>query len=107
MESKNYQKGQVVYIFEFEIVPGKEKEFWKFMEDEGTRFWLDFPEVKSYNVYSKLGGQGGYEAHVVVNAFAFMDKMYAHPLAAVCGERTEELTQNIQRRFLRLVKVYD
>lgn len=106
MESKNFSHGQLIYIFEFEIVPGKEDEFWLFMEEDGTRFWLEFPEIESYEIYSKLGGQGGYEARVVVNNFAFMDKMYGHPQAAICGKRTAELTQNVQRRFLRLAKVY-
>ena len=35
-----------------------------------------------------------------------MDKLFDNPLGAICGKRTAELTQNIQRRFLRLAKVY-
>lgn len=107
MENKKTRQGQLVYIFEFEIVPGMEDAFWEFMEREGTPFWLQFPEIERYEVYSKLGGQGGYEAHVVVNDFAFMDKMYGHPEAAVCGKKTAAMTQNIQRRFLRLAHVYE
>lgn len=106
MESKNHPIGQVVYVFEFEIVPGKEDEFWKFMEEEGTPLWLSFPEIESYNIYTKLGGLGTYEAHVVINNLSFMDKLLADPLSPVLGKRTAELTQNVQRRFLKLSKVY-
>ena len=106
MESKNYPKGRVTYIFEFEIVPGKEDEFWKYMEEEGTPFWLSFPEVESYTVYSKMGGHGGYEGHVVIKEFALMDKINSHPNCAAVGKRCAELTQNFQRRFLLLSKVY-
>ena len=55
----------LVYVFEFDIVPGKNKEFWEFMKEEGTKFWLQFPEVKKYEVYSKIGGDGSFEGHVL------------------------------------------
>jgi hypothetical protein len=106
MESKKHPLGQVVYVFEFEILPGKEDEFWQFMEKEGTPFWLSYPEIESYDIYSKLGGYGTYEAHVVINELGFMDKLLTNPLSPVLGKKTHELTQNIQRRFLRLAKVY-
>lgn len=97
----------VVYIFEFDIVPGKEDEFWKFMKEEGAPFWLQFPEIKKYEIYSKLGGHCAYEARVEMDDFAFLDKMYGHPQAAVCAKKTSSMTMNIQRRLMQLHKVYE
>ena len=39
--------------------------------------------------------------------FAFLDKMYGHPQAAVCAKKTSSMTMNIQRRLMQLHKVYE
>lgn len=46
----------MIYIFEFDIVPGKTDEFFDFMKAEGAPFWTQFEEVDKYEVFMKLGG---------------------------------------------------
>ena len=96
----------ITYIFEFDIVPGKEEAFWKFMEEEGTPFWLQFPQVKSYEVYSKLGGHCAYEGHVELKSFSDFDVIWSHPDLGQIAQKTAGFTQNTQRRFLRHQKSY-
>lgn len=45
----------MIYIFEFDIVPGKTDEFFDFMKAEGAPFWTQFEEVDKYEVFMKLG----------------------------------------------------
>ena len=54
----------MTYIFEFEVIPGKANEFWAFMEKTGAPFWTKYKEVKSYKVFTKIGGEPIYEGHV-------------------------------------------
>lgn len=96
----------IVYVFEFDIIPGKADEFWDFMEKEGTKFWTQFPFVKSYEVYSKLGGKSAYEGHVILDNFAQFDEIWSHPDLGRVSAKTAEYTMNIQRRFMRCEKVY-
>jgi hypothetical protein len=97
----------VVYIFEFDIIPGKEQEFWKFMKEEGAPFWLQFPEVKKYEVYTKIGGNCAYEGRVEVDSFAFIDKVFKHPQVGVISNKTASMTINTQRRLMKLQAVYE
>ena len=97
----------ILYVFEFDIVPGKADEFWKFMKEEGTKFWLQFPFVKRYEVFSKLGGNCAFEGHVELESFADFDKIWSHPDLGRISAKTATFTCNMQRRFLRLEKTYD
>ena len=45
----------MIYIFEFDIVPGKTDEFFDFLKAEGAPFWTQFEEVDKYEVFMKLG----------------------------------------------------
>lgn len=96
----------LVYVFEFDVVPGKAEAFWNFMEEEGTKFWLQFPFVKSYEVFSKLGGNCSFEGHVVLESFADFDKIWSHPDLLSISQKTASFTENTQRRFVRLEKTY-
>lgn len=96
----------LVYVFEFDVVPGKAEEFWKFMEEEGTKFWLQFPFVKKYEVFSKLGGNCSYEGHVELESFADFDNIWSHPDLGRVSQKTASLTLNTQRRFIRQEKTY-
>lgn len=96
----------ITYIFEFDIVPGKEDEYWEFMEKEGTPFWLQFPQVKSYEVFSKLGGNCAFEGHVELTDFKDFDEIWSHPDLGRISQKTAGFTLNTQRRFLRHSKSY-
>ena len=96
----------LVYVFEFDIVPGKNKEFWDFMKEEGTKFWLQFPEVKKYEVYSKIGGDGSFEGHVELESYSDFDKIMSHPDAKKVGAKTAAYTMNTKRRFIQLARVF-
>jgi hypothetical protein len=96
----------ITYIFEFDIVPGKEDAYWKFMEEEGTPFWLQFPFVKSYEVFSKLGGNCAFEGHVELDSFSDFDVIWSHPDTGRVSQKTAEFTLNTQRRFLTHYKSY-
>lgn len=97
----------LTYIFEFDIVPGKAKDFWKFMEEEGTKFWLQFPEVKKYEIYSKVGGTGAFEGHVELENYCIYDKIMSHPDAKKIGMKTAQYTMNTKRRFIQQVKLFE
>lgn len=90
----------LTYIFEFDIVPGQEDAFWEYMEEKGAPFWLQFPQVKSYEVFSKLGGHGSFEGHVELESFSDFDEIWCHPDLGAVAQKTAQYTCNIQRRFL-------
>jgi len=97
----------IVYVFEYEINSGMEQAYWDFMEAEGAPFWLQFPEVKRYEVYSKLGGHGSFEGRVELESFAAFDKIWSHPDIGKISQKTAGFTHNTQRRFLVQQSVYE
>lgn len=97
----------MTYIFEFDIVPGKTKEFWQFMKEEGTKFWLQFPEVKKYEIFSTVGGDASFEGHVELENYSVYDRIMNHPDARKVGMRTAEYTMNTKRRFIQSVKTFE
>ncbi len=90
----------MTYIFEFDILPGKNHEFWDFMEKEGVPFWIRHPEVESYEVFSKLGGSPLFEAHVELKSFEDFQKIRSDPDWGNVSAKTSALACNMQRRFI-------
>ena len=90
----------MTYIFEFDILPGKNQEFWDFMEKEGAPFWTQNPEVKAYEVFSKLGGSPLFEAHVELDSFEDFQKIRSNPDWSKVSAKTSALAYNMQRRFI-------
>jgi len=84
-----------------------EQAYWDFMKAAGAPFWLQFPEVKRYEVYSKIGGHGSFEGRVELENFADFEKIWSHPDLSYISQKTAGFTHNTQRRFLVLDKVFD
>ena len=97
----------MIYIFEFDIVPGKTDEFFAFMKEEGAPFWTQFDEVDKYEVFMKLGGAPLYEGHVYFKSFEDFDKIRRHPDFSRVAKKTAQYALNMQRRFLMEQVVYE
>lgn len=90
----------MIYIFEFDILPGKEEEFWVFMKEEGAAFWTQFDGVEKYEVFTKIGGTPIYEAHVKLKSFESFEKIRKHPDWGKVSKKTSQYAINMQRRFI-------
>ena len=97
----------MIYIFEFDIVPGKTDEFFDFMKAEGAPFWTQFEEVDKYEVFMKLGGSPLYEGHVYFKSFEDFDKVRSHPDFGKVAKKTAANAVNMQRRFLMEQVTYE
>ena len=97
----------MIYIFEFDIVPGKTDEVFDFMKAEGAPFWTQFEEVDKYEVFMKLGGSPLYEGHVYFKSFEDFDKVRSHPDFGKVAKKTAAYAVNMQRRFLMEQVTYE
>jgi|GEM_PF-4911317 hypothetical protein len=97
----------MTYIFEFEVIPGKANEFWAFMEKTGAPFWTKYKEVKSYKVFTKIGGEPIYEGHVELDNFTDFDKIRTDPEWDSVSAATSQYVFNCRRRFILPVKSFD
>lgn len=97
----------MTYIFEYDIVPGMQKEFFEFMAAEGGKFWTQFDEVKKYEIFTKLGGSPLYEAHVELDSFEDFAKIRKHPDWGKVSEKTSKYLLNMQRRFIMPEVTYE
>ena len=96
----------MIYIFEFDIVPGKADEFFDFMKKEGGPFWTQFDEVEKYEVFTKLGGSPLYEGHVHLKSFDEFQKIRMHPDWGKVSKKTSSYCLNMKRHFLMEEVVY-
>ena len=96
----------MIYIFEFDIVPGKTDEYFEFMEKEGAPFWTQFDEVEKYEVFTKIGGSPLYEGHVYLKSFEDFQKIRMHKDWNRVSKKTSGYLLNMSRRFLMEESVY-
>lgn len=94
----------IIYIFEFDIVPGKADKFWEFMENRGVPFWTQFDEVKCYKIYNKMGGSPLYEGHVELESLSVFEKIRSHDDWDKVSGELSNYAENMQRRLLFPVK---
>lgn len=90
----------MIYIFEYDVLPGMQKEFFEFMKTEGGKFWTQFDFVKNYTIYSKLGGSPIFEGHVELDSFEQFQIIRNHPDWGKVSEKTSKYVLNSKRHFI-------
>ena len=90
----------IQYVLSFNIVPGKGKEFWNFMQEKGIPFWKKFDQVKSVDIFTTLGGETLYEAYFDMPSYTTFDEISKDPDFEPVSVEFLSLTQDLRRKFL-------
>ena len=88
------------YVLTFSILPGKNQQFWHFVEEKGAPFWRKFDEVRSVYIYTSLGGPDLYEAYFEIPDYAAFDRISNDPEFNDISEHFMSLVDNVHRKFL-------
>lgn len=71
----------ITFEYRFDIVPGKQKEYERYLAGAGKDIWIKFPGVKSVRVYkSMLGGSSPQRVvQVDLETLAALEKILSNP----------------------------
>ena len=88
------------YVLSFSVLPGKNRQFWHFIDEQGRPFWQKFEEVRSAQIYTSLGGPDFYEAYFELPDYASFDRISHDPDFKDISEHFMSLVDNVHRKFL-------
>lgn len=88
------------YVLSFNIIPGKGRDFWTFINNRVIPFWGKFDKVKSVEIYTTLGGDTLYEAYVDLPDYLTFDSISKDSDFEPLSVEFLTLTQDLHRKFL-------
>ena len=92
----------ITFEYRFDVVPGKAKEYEKYLARVGKDIWLKFPGVRSVRIYkSMLGGSSPQRVvQVELHSLAALEKIFASPVFKKAKDVFHGLVTNVSDSLL-------
>lgn len=95
----------ITFEYRFDVLPGKAKEYEKYVTRAGKDIWLKFPGVRSVRIYkSMLGGSSPQRVvQVELDNLAALEKIFESPVFKKAKETFHGLVTNVSDSLLEEV----
>ncbi len=95
----------ITFEYRFDILPGKVKEYQKYLSRAGKDIWLKFPGVRSVRIYqSMLGGSSPQRVvQVDLDDLAALERIFSSAEFRKAKEAFHGLVTNVSDSLLTLV----
>ncbi len=95
----------ITFEYRFDVLPGKTKDYQKYLARAGKDIWLKFPGVRSVRIYqSMLGGSSPQRVvQVELDNLASLERIFASPDFRKAKEMFHGLVTNVSDSLLTLV----
>ncbi len=95
----------ITFEYRFDVLPGKAKEYQKYLARAGKDIWLKFPGVRSVRIYqSMLGGSSPQRiVQVDLDNLSSLERIFASPEFRKAKETFHGLVTNVSDSLLTLV----
>lgn len=95
----------ITFEYRFDVLPGKAKDYQKYLSRAGKDIWLKFPGVRSVRIYqSMLGGSSPQRVvQVDLDNLASLERILASPDFKKAKETFHGLVTNVSDSLLTLV----
>ena len=95
----------VTFEYRFDIVPGKAKDYDKYLARQGKNIWLKFPGVRAVRIYkSMLGGSSPQRVvQVEIDNLASLERIFSDPDFKKAKETFHGLVTNVSDSLLEEV----
>lgn len=92
----------ITFEYRFDVLPGKAKDYEKYLSRAGKDIWLKFPGVRSVKVYkSMLGGSSPQRVvQVELDNLASLERIFADPAFKKAKEVFHGLVTNVSDSLL-------
>ena len=92
----------ITFEYRFDVVPGKVKEYQKYLSRTGKDIWLKFPGVRAVRTYqSMLGGSSPQRVvQVDLDNLAALEKIFSNPSFKKAKESFHGLVTNVSDSLL-------
>jgi len=92
----------ITFEYRFDIVPGKAKEYEKYLSRQGKDIWLKFPGVRSVRIYkSMLGGASPQRVvQVELDNLASLERIFSDPDFKKAKDTFHGLVTNVSDSLL-------
>ena len=95
----------ITFEYRFDVLPGKAKDYQKYLARAGKDIWFKFPGVRSVRIYqSMLGGSSPQRVvQVELDNLASLERIFASPDFKKAKETFHGLVTNVSDSLLTLV----
>ena len=95
----------ITFEYRFDVIPGKTKEYQKYLSRAGKDIWLKFPGVRSVRIYqSMLGGSSPQRVvQVELDSLSALERILSSPEFKKAKEMFHGLVTNVSDSLLMLV----
>jgi hypothetical protein len=95
----------ITFEYRFDVLPGKAKDYEKYVARTGKDIWLKFPGVRSVRIYkSLLGGASPQRiVQVELDNLAALEKVFASPVFKKAKDVFHGLVTNVSDSLLEEV----
>jgi hypothetical protein len=92
----------ITFEYRFDVVPGKGKEYQKYLARAGKDIWLKFPGVRAVRTYrSMLGGSSPQRVvQVDLDSLAVLERIFTTPAFLKAKETFHGLVTNVSDSLL-------
>jgi len=92
----------ITFEYRFDVLPGKAKDYEKYLARAGKDLWLKFPGVRSVRIYkSMLGGASPQRVvQVELTNLAALEKIFSSPVFKKAKETFHGLVTNVSDSLL-------
>ncbi len=92
----------ITFEYRFDILPGKEKNYRKYLSRAGKDIWLKFPGVRTVRIYqSMLGGSSPQRVvQVDLDSLSALEKILHHPGFKKAKETFHGMVTNVSDSLL-------
>jgi len=92
----------ITFEYRFDVLPGKAKDYEKYLARAGKDLWLKFPGVRSVRIYrSMLGGASPQRVvQVELTNLAALEKIFSSPAFRKAKETFHGLVTNVSDSLL-------